>query len=72
MEYFDSKITAYRARMLQEAAYEDGFKAGEAKGVEQGIEQRNVEIAKAMLLDGMDIALVVKYSGLSAEEISRF
>ena len=72
MEYFDSKITAYRARMLQEASYDEGFKAGEAKGVEQGIEQRNAEIAKAMLADGMDIALVVKYSGLSAEEISRF
>ena len=61
MEYFDSKITAYRARMLQEASYDEGFKAGEV--------QNKAEIAKAMLSDGMDIALVVKYSGLSPEEI---
>ena len=47
--------------MLQEASYDEGFKAGEVQG--------KAEIAKAMLSDGMDIALVVKYSGLSPEEI---
>lgn len=31
MEYFDSKITAYRARMLQEASYDEGFKASQPK-----------------------------------------
>ena len=45
---------------------------GIEQGVAQGVAQSNAEIAKAMLADGMDIALVVKYSGLSAEEISRF
>ena len=48
---------------------EGGFEYGFEQGIEQGVAQRNAEIAKAMLADGMDIALVVKYSGLSAEEI---
>lgn len=36
----------------------------------QGIEQRNVEIAKAMLLEGLDASVVSKCTGLSAEEIA--
>ena len=73
MEYFDSKITAYRAEMLQKAGYKDGFRDGEAEGIEKGIEkgiaQGKVEIAKAMLSDGMSVALVARYSGLTPEEV---
>ncbi len=46
-----------------------GNKVGEAKGVEQGIEQRNVEIAKAMLGKGYDLATIQELTGLSPEEI---
>ena len=73
MEYFDSKITAYRARMIKEASYDDGFRDGEAKGKEQGkeqgIAQRNTEIAKAMLAEGLDASVVSKCTGLTHEEI---
>ena len=61
MEYFDSKITAYRARMIKEAAYDDGFRDGEAKG--------KAEIAKAMLAEGLDVSVVSKCTGLTHEEI---
>jgi predicted transposase/invertase (TIGR01784 family) len=61
MEYFDSKITAYRARMLQEASYDEGFKAGEV--------QSKAEIAKAMLGKGYDLATIQELTGLSPEEI---
>ena len=69
MEYFDSKITAYRAEMLQKAGYKDGFRDGEAKGIEKGIAQGKVEIAKTMLSDGMSVALVARYSGLTPDEV---
>ena len=36
----------------------------------QGIEQRNVEIAKAMLSEGLDASVISKCTGLSAEEIA--
>ena len=48
---------------------EQGRQEGIEQGIEQGVAQGKAEIAKAMLSDGMDIALVVKYSGLSPEEI---
>ena len=77
MEYFDSKISAYRAEMLQQAGYKDGFRAGEAKGEvkglkkgrEEGKAQVKAEIAKAMLADGVDLDLIAKYSGLTLEQI---
>lgn len=40
------------------------------QGIEQGIEQRNVEIAKAMLSEGLDASVISKCTGLSAEEIA--
>ena len=66
----------YLSDMTTERDIRNQIAYAKDKGIEQGIAQgaaqSKAEIAKAMLADGMDIALVVKYSGLSAEEISRF
>ena len=48
---------------------DDEWSAGYRLGVEDGITQTKIDIARAMLSDGMDIALVTKYSGLTPEEI---
>ena len=40
-------------------------------GYDEGISQRNIEIAKMMLQDTKDYNLISKYTGLSIEEISR-
>ena len=53
-----------------EYGFEQGIEQGITQGVAQGVAQGKAEIAKAMLADGMDVALVVKYSGLSPEEIA--
>ena len=37
---------------------------------EQGIEQRNMEIAKAMLLSNVPIKDIIKYTGLTSETIN--
>ena len=57
---------------------EEGVKQGIAKGIEQGLEQgieqgaaqRNLEIARAMLKDHVDVKTVAKYSGLSEDELA--
>ena len=51
--------------MTQNSLYDEGVEVG----IEQGIEKRNVEIAKTMLKDGSDMSLIMKYTGLSKEEI---
>ena len=39
------------------------------QGIEQGAAQRNLEIARAMLKDHVDIKTVAKYSGISEKEL---
>jgi predicted transposase/invertase (TIGR01784 family) len=39
------------------------------QGLEQGAARRNLEIARAMLKDHVDIKTVAKYSGISEEEL---
>ena len=50
-------------------AVEVGFNNGYDKGIAEGMEKGAREIAKRLLSDGLDTALVAKYSGLSTEEV---
>jgi predicted transposase YdaD len=45
--------------------------AWRTEGVEIGIAQRNVEMAQAMVQEGMGIALIAKLTGLSPEEVAK-
>ncbi len=44
---------------------------GEARGEAKGRDERTIEIAKAMLADGVDMKIVSKYSSLSLEELAK-
>ena len=50
-------------------AMKQGLEQGIAKGIEQGAARRNIEIARAMLKDHVDIKTVAKYSGISEKEL---
>lgn len=60
-----------------EFGLEEGLKQGRIEGKEEGlkqgkkegISQRNVEIAKSMLEENLDINLIIKLTGLTKEEI---
>ena len=39
------------------------------EGKAEGILERNIEIAKSMLKDGMNLEIVMKYTGLTKEEV---
>ena len=39
-------------------------------GKQQGIQQERRETARKMLADGFDPAMIMKYTGLSAEEVA--
>ena len=54
---------------IRKEAAKEGYEAGIATGLEQGIYKKSVEDAKAMLADGMDVNLVAKYTGLPVETI---
>ena len=48
-------------------AYEDGI----SKGISQGVEQRNVEIAKNMLKEKLDIATISRMTGLDTTTLEK-
>ena len=43
---------------------------GRAEGLAEGINQRNIDIAKNMLKDNMSLEMISKYTGLSIDEIN--
>ena len=54
-----------------EEGMEKGRAEGIAEGIEEGMSQRSLEIARKMLAQGMDEAMVMDMTGLTAEEIKQ-
>ena len=50
-------------------AKNEGLKEGISQGFSQGSHQKAIETAKNMLKDNLDIQTILKYTGLSIEEI---
>ena len=48
-----------------------GMEKGRAEGRAEGSNQANINAAQRMLADGMSKELVMKYTGLSPEQISK-
>lgn len=66
-EYFQD-MTTERDRANQLATAES---KGLEKGLAEGRAEGRVEIARAMLKDGLHVEVIAKYSGLSVKEIER-
>ena len=52
-----------------EKGMELGMEKGMKKGMAKGMNQKALDIARNMLADGIDINLIMKYSGLTQEQI---
>lgn len=55
---------------IAQATY-DGQQLGIKQGIEKGIQKSKTEMAKAMLKDKLDISFIVKYTGLTHQEIQQ-
>ncbi|MEZ5672478.1 MAG: hypothetical protein R3E08_08875 [Thiotrichaceae bacterium] len=51
---------------------QQGIEQGIQQGMEQGMRQYKLEIARAMLNEQLDIALIVRVTGLSESEVLQF
>ena len=65
-ELYDSRLDWLR---LEEDALNKRFDDGKEEGIVIGEKKNKIEIAKKMLLDGLHVDVVAKYSGLSIEKI---
>jgi len=55
-----------RAAMDEKARLDYSFE----KGIEKGIEKERFDAARKMLSDGLDIKIIMKYTGLSEAEVN--
>ena len=74
-EYEASKM-AYRdiknsIDMAKQEGKQEGLAEGMELGIEKGMNQKALDIARNMLVDGVDINLIMKYSGLTQEQIEK-
>ena len=66
-EYETSKM-AYRSI---KNSVDTAKREGKAEGMEKGMNQKALDIARNMLADGVDLNLIMKYSGLTQEQIEK-
>ena len=69
---FEASKMAYRdIKNSVDTAKREGIAEGMEKGMELGMNQKALDIASNMLADGIDINLIMKYSGLTQEQIEK-
>ena len=66
-EYETSKMAYRSIKNSVDTAKREGI----AEGMEKGMNQKALDIARNMLADGVDINLIMKYSGLTQEQIEK-
>lgn len=59
------------ADYYKQEARKEGKKEGMEKGMEKGKKERNIEIAKQMIVKGMKVSLISELTGLSLEQIKK-
>ena len=72
MAYRDIKNSIDTAkREGKEEGLAEGMKKGLAEGMEKGMNKRSLEIARKMLANGMDVAMVMEITGLSESQLQQ-
>ena len=73
--FSDAELWAYDkfwdSVSVKRTLIDDSYQKGIEKGIEKGMNQRSLEIAQKMLTQGMDEAMVMDMTGLTAEEIKQ-
>lgn len=70
-EYEASKMAYRDIKNSIDTAKQEGLAEGMELGMEKGMNQKALDIARNMLADGVDINLIMKYSGLTQEQIDK-
>ena len=60
----------YKMWMEEEENYDAAYEDGVENGITQGEKNKTIDIAKNMLEEKVDIALISKYTNLSIKEIN--
>ena len=73
--FTDAELWAYDkfwdSVSVERTLIDDSYQKGMEKGLEKGMKNGKIEIARKMLAQGMDEAMVMDLTGLTAEEIKQ-
>ena len=77
--YIKAEIAKFTPQEMREyetskMAYRDiknSVDTAKREGIAEGMNQKALDIARKMLADGVDINLIMKYSGLTQEQIEK-
>ncbi|MCQ2185423.1 MAG: hypothetical protein MJY92_01690, partial [Bacteroidales bacterium] len=59
----------YKYKTGKEEGLKEGRAEGRAEGLEEGEAKKQLEIARAMMAEGIPVAVIVKCTGLTEEQI---
>ena len=68
-KFTPQEMREYEASKMAYRDIKNSIDTAKQKGIEEGMNQKALDIARNMLADGVDINLIMKYSGLTQEQI---
>ena len=69
LQYFKAMISETEKEDIAVANYQDGFLDGMEKGMEKGVAKHAIETAQKMQKDKVPVETIVKYTGLTEEQV---
>lgn len=69
--YYRHMESVRHMRSLFDTSRDEGFQEGRAEGITEGKAQLQLSVARTMLADGMSYDIIMKYTGLSQEQIAQ-
>ena len=70
-KFTPQEMREYEASMKAYRDIKNSVDTAKREGIAEGMNQKALDIARKMLADGIDINLIMKYSGLTQEQIEK-
>ena len=70
-KFTPQEMREYEASKMAYRDIKNSIDTAKQKGIEEGMNQKALDIARNMLADGVDINQIMKYSGLTQEQIEK-
>ncbi|RGN13096.1 hypothetical protein DWZ10_01345 [Segatella copri] len=71
MKQVEERYISFEASKMAYRDIKNSVDTAKREGIAEGMNQKALDIARNMLADGVDINLIMKYSGLTQEQIEK-
>ena len=71
MKQVEERYISFETSKMAYRDIKNSVDTAKREGIAEGMNQKALDIARNMLADGVDINLIMKYSGLTQEQIEK-